>query len=101
VDDGFSGVYVGPYFPFALCKRFGSSGELIMPADSLSDDIAGLLRVLEEFERSIGKRPMLTHGQPTKSDNETVSKTACNDRNENRFVERIAAAMSKRRVQAV
>ena len=71
-----------------------------MSADS--EDIAGLLRVLEEFERSIGKRPMLTHGQPAKLHNETVSNITCNvERSENRFVERIATAMSKLRAQAV
>jgi hypothetical protein len=31
-----------------------------MPANPLSDDIAGLLRVFEEFERSIGERRMST-----------------------------------------
>jgi hypothetical protein len=35
-----------------------------MPADSLSEDIAGLLRVLEEFERPIGKRTISTQRQP-------------------------------------
>jgi hypothetical protein len=82
-----------------------SFGELIMPPDSLSEDIAGLLCMLEEFERSIGKRPISTHWQPAKLHDEAESKMAyltnAVDRSENRFVERIAAAMSKLRIQAV
>jgi hypothetical protein len=106
VDGGLSDIYVSPDFPFALCRRFGSQlGELIMPIDSLSEDIAGLLGVLEEFERSIGKRPISTHRQPAKLHDEAESKmaylTSAVDRSENRFVERIATAMSKLRVQAV
>ena len=76
-----------------------------MPADPLSDDIAGLLCVLEEFERSIGKRPISTHPQPAKLHDEAKSETAYRanavDRSENRFVERIATAMSKFRVQPI
>jgi hypothetical protein len=69
-----------------------------MPADSLSEDIAGLLRVLEEFERSIDKRTISTR-QPANLHDEAGSKmvylTSAVDRSENRFVERIATAMSK------
>jgi hypothetical protein len=106
VDGGFSDIYFSPGFPLALCRRFGSQlGELIMPPDPLSEDIAGLLCVLEEFERSIGKRPISTHRQPTNLHDEAESKTAdvasAVDRSENRFVERIATALSKLRVQAV
>ena len=77
-----------------------------MPADSLSEDIAGLLRVLEEFERSTGKRTVSTERQPANLHDDAESKMACPttsavDRSENRFVERIATAMSKSRVQAV
>jgi hypothetical protein len=76
-----------------------------MPADSLSEDIAGLLCVLEEFERSIGKRTISTQRQPANLHDEAESKmaslTSAVDRSENRFVERIATAMSKFRVQAV
>jgi len=76
-----------------------------MPADSLSEDIAGLLRVLEEFERSIGKCTISTQRQPANLHDEADSKmadvTSAVDRSENRFVERIATAMSKFRVQSV
>jgi hypothetical protein len=76
-----------------------------MAADSLSEDIAGLLRVLEEFERSIGKRTISTQRQPANLHDDAESKmaylTSAVDRSENRFVERIATAMSKFRVQAV
>jgi hypothetical protein len=75
-----------------------------MPADSLSEDIAGLLRVLEEFERSIGKRTISTQRQPANLHDEAECKmanlTSVVDRSENRFVERIATAMSKFRIQA-
>ena len=105
MDGGFSDIYVSPDFPFALCRRFGTQlGELIMPPDPLSEDIAGLLCMLEQFERSFGKRPISTHRQPSKLHDQAVSKTAdiasAVDRSENRFVERIATALSKLRVQA-
>jgi hypothetical protein len=61
--------------------------------------------MLEEFERSIGKRPISTHWQPAKLHDEAESKmayfTSAVDRSENRFAERIAAAMSKLRIQAI
>ena len=70
-----------------------------MPADPLSDDVAGLLRVLEEFEHSIGERRMSTDRQPAKLHDEAQLKMAAFanavDRSENRLVERIATAMSK------
>jgi anti-sigma-K factor RskA len=70
-----------------------------MPADPLSDDIAGLLHVLEEFERSIVERRISTDRQPAKLHDEAQPKMAAFatavDRSENRLVERIAAAMSK------
>ena len=70
-----------------------------MPADPLSDDVAGLLRVFEEFERSIGERRMSTDRQPAKLHDEAQPKMAAFanavDRSENRLVERIATAMSK------
>jgi phosphoribosylcarboxyaminoimidazole (NCAIR) mutase len=71
-----------------------------MPADSFSEDIAALLRVLEEFEHSIGKRPISAHRQPAKLYHE-AEPTSAVDRSDNRFVERIATAMAKLRVQAV
>jgi hypothetical protein len=76
-----------------------------MPANPLSDDIAGLLRVFEEFERSIGERRMSTDRQPAKLHDEAQPKIAdfanTVDRSENRFVERIATAMSKFRAQPI
>ena len=76
-----------------------------MPANPLSDDIAGLLRVFEEFERSIGERRMSTERQPAKLHDEAQPKIAdfanTVDRSENRFVERIATAMAKFRVQPI
>ena len=70
-----------------------------MPADPLSDDIAGLLRRLEEFEHSIGERRMSTDRPPAKLHDEAQPKMAAfanaADRSENRLVERIATAMSK------
>jgi hypothetical protein len=53
----------------------------------------------------MGKRPISTHWQPAKLHDEAESKmaylTSAVDRSENRFAERIAAAMSKLRIQAV
>ena len=70
-----------------------------MPANPLSDDIASLLRLFEEFERSIGERPISNDRQPAKLHDEARSKMAvfanAVDRSENRLVERIATAMSK------
>jgi hypothetical protein len=70
-----------------------------LPAGPLSDDIAGLLRGLEEFEHSIGERRMSTDRQPAKLHDEAQPKIAdfanTVDRSENRLVERIATAMSK------
>jgi anti-sigma-K factor RskA len=70
-----------------------------MPANPLSDDIAGLMRVLEEFERSIGERRMSTDRQTAKLHDEAQAKMAAFantvNRSENRLVERIATAMSK------
>ena len=100
MDGGLSDIYVSPDFPLALCRRFGTQlGELIMPPDPLSEDIAALLCVLEEFECSIGKRPIATPQRPINLHDEVGSKIAgiesAVDRSENRFVERIATALSK------
>jgi hypothetical protein len=77
---------------------------MIVPADSLSNDMAALLCVLEEFERSISKRPS-THRQPAELRDEANPElefpASTVDLSENRFVERIATAMMKLRVQAV
>jgi hypothetical protein len=75
---------------------------MIVPADSLSNDMAALLCVLEEFERSTGKRPISSRRQPAELHDEAKSElanSATEDRCANPFVERIATAILKLRNQ--
>jgi hypothetical protein len=70
--------------------------------DSLSNDMAALLRILEEVERPVGaKRSILTHRQPAelreKAHSELEHPVSTVDVSENRFAERIATAMMRLR----
>jgi hypothetical protein len=74
-----------------------------MPVDSLSNDMAALLRVLELFEHSLDERPISTLRQLAElhdeAESELTNPTGAADRSGNPFVERIATAMTKLRAQ--
>ncbi|MGB8604561.1 hypothetical protein [Bradyrhizobium sp.] len=74
-----------------------------MPADSLSNDMAALLRVLEEVERSTDEHPLATVAQFIALHEEASpepGKAAYSDRTSNPFVDTIDAAMQKLRTRS-
>jgi hypothetical protein len=74
----------------------------MMPAP-LSNEMAALLRVLENVERTIHQRPISTLQELSQLHDEAkliVANSASEDRYANPFVERIATAMLKLRNQA-
>jgi hypothetical protein len=105
VDGGFSQLYLRAHFPLALCCRIeamAAPGGVIMPA-AMSDEMAALLRVLENVERAFHQRPVSTFQELAELHKETklkVANLAAEDRYANPLVERIATAMLKLRNQA-
>jgi hypothetical protein len=76
--------------------------ESVMPLHMTCDEMAALLKILDSAERTIDEGPTLNLQKATelqdaakrRSENASIP-----DRNANRFVEQIAAAMLKFRVQ--
>jgi len=104
VDGGFhsfTSMLFSPWL-YAAESRQWPFGGLIMPAP-LSNEMAALLRVLENVERAIHQRPISTLQELAKLHDETklkVANSASEDRYANPLVERIATAMLKLRNQA-
>jgi hypothetical protein len=76
--------------------------EIIMPKQMTSDEMATLLKILDTAERTIEKVPGLNNQKSTEfwgDDKPGLGNVATTDRNTNHFVEQIAAAMTKFRVQ--
>ena len=74
-----------------------------MPRHMTSDEMAALLKILDTVERTIDEGPVSDIQNLTELPNNAkpeLGNPAMPDRNTNRFVERIAAAMMKLRVQA-
>ena len=73
-----------------------------MPVNMASDEMAALLKILDTVERTIDEGPVSDIQNLTELPNNAkpeLGNPAMPDRNTNRFVERIAAAMMKLRVQ--
>ena len=99
VDGEFPTFTSGQIF-LLLCAGDSLLRNLIMPADSLSNDMAALLRVLEEVERSTDERPLANVAKFIELHEEAGAepgKATYSARNSNPFVETIDAAMQKLR----
>ena len=70
-----------------------------MPAQTTSDEIAALLKILDTVERRIAGEPVSNIQQLNEIHEDELANSATPDRSKNRFVERIAAAMVKLSVQ--
>jgi hypothetical protein len=73
-----------------------------MPVNMASDEMAALLKILDTVEHTIDEGPISNIQKLTELPDDAkpeLGNAATPDRNTNRFVERIAAAMMKLRVQ--
>ena len=71
-----------------------------MPVNMASDEMAALLKILDTVEHTIDEGPVSNIQNLTELPNSAKPELGNPpDRNTNRFVERIAAAMMKLRVQ--
>lgn len=90
---------------FALSVRLQAYRNPIMRPDLTSHEMAALLQILERVERAIDEAPVASLRQLAELHDEARSELATApvvepvDQSPNRFVERIAAAMMRVRVQ--